>query len=138
MTKLPAAPFLDLIGISPPHIEDGKAVTDVELAPHHMNRLQSAHGGVIATLLDTAMVGAARAAATPDSRLATLEMKTSFMRPGKGKLRCEAGCVHASGTLAFCEADIRDVAGKLIATGSGTYRYVVGSASPRSAAAGTP
>ena len=60
MTTLPAAPFLDLIGISPPSMEDGKAVTEVDLAPHHMNRLESAHGGVIATLLDTAMVGAAQ------------------------------------------------------------------------------
>jgi uncharacterized protein (TIGR00369 family) len=124
MAKLPPAPFLDHIGIAPPRMEAGAAVTEVELSPHHMNRLQSAHGGVIATLLDTAMVGAARAAAAPESRLATIEMKTAFMRPGKGKLRCEARCVHASRTLAFCEAVIRDASGKLVATGSGTYRYV--------------
>lgn len=126
MAELPPAPFIELLGIRHKGVHDGVAVSEVELAPHHMNRLQTAHGGVIATLLDNAMVSAGRAAAGPEARLATIEMKTSFMRAGRGMLRCKARCVHSTKTLAFCEAEVRDASDKLVATGSATLRYVVG------------
>lgn len=124
MEQLPPVPFLDLLGIRHKGMKDGRAVTEVELVHHHMNRLHAAHGGVIATLLDTAMVGAARASAAVDVRVATLEMKTSFMRLGQGTLRCEAQCLHHSSSLAFCEAVVRDSDGRLVASGSATYRYL--------------
>ena len=126
MAKLSPAPFIEYVGIRSNPGESGVAISEVELAPHHMNRLNTAHGGVIATLLDNAMVSAARLAAGPEARLATIEMKISFMRAGRGTLRCTARCAHSSGTLAFCDAEVHDRSGKLVATGSSTLRYVVG------------
>ncbi len=101
-------------------------MSEVELQPHHLNRIDSAHGGLIATLLDNAMVNAGRAAAEPDARLATIEMKISYMRAGKGALRCTARCLHTTTKLAFCAAEVRDASGKLVATASSTLQYVVG------------
>jgi len=126
MTLLPPAPFVEHVNIDNQGVKDGVAVSEVELQPHHMNRIESAHGGLIATLLDNAMVSAGRAAAGPDARLATIEMKLSFMRAGKGTLRCTARCLHSTSKLAFCEGEVRDAAGKLIATASSTMQYVVG------------
>jgi uncharacterized protein (TIGR00369 family) len=136
MAHLPSAPFLEHIGIQHKGVEAGVATTEVELAPHHMNRLGVAHGGVISTLLDTAMVGAARAVGAPGCGIATIEMKTSFMRAGRGMLRCSARCVHHSSTLAFCEAEVRSADGKLVAGASGTYRYLPGAMAVR--VSGTP
>ena len=82
---------------------------------------------IIATLLDNAMVSAGRAAAGPEARLATIEMKLSFMRAGKGSLRCTAKCLHSTSRLAFCEGEVRDASGNLIATASSTMQYVAGS-----------
>jgi len=127
MSSLPPAPFVEHVNIKNHGVEDGIAVSEVELLHHHMNRIESAHGGLIATLLDNAMVSAGRAAAGPDARLATIEMKLSFMRAGKGTLRCTARCLHSTSKLAFCEGEVRDAAGKLIATASSTMQYVVGS-----------
>ena len=127
MTILPPAPFVEHVNINNHGVKDGVAVSEVQLLPHHMNRIQSAHGGLIATLLDNAMVSAGRAAAGPDSRLATIEMKLSFMRAGKGTLRCTARCLHSTSKLAFCEGEVRDTSGNLIATASSTMQYVLGS-----------
>ena len=127
MTTLPPAPFVEHVNILNHGVKDGIAVSEVELRPHHMNRIESAHGGLIATLLDNAMVSAGRAAAGPDARLATIEMKLSFMRAGKGTLRCTAKCLHSTSRLAFCEGEVRDSGGKLIATATSTMQYVVGS-----------
>lgn len=127
MHVLPPAPFVEHVNIRNHGVKDGIAVSEVELLPHHMNRIQSAHGGLIATLLDNAMVSAGRAVAGPEARLATIEMKLSFMRAGTGSLRCTAKCVHSTSRLAFCEGEVRDVAGNLIATASSTLQYVAGS-----------
>jgi len=103
------------------------AVSEVDLKPHHLNRIESAHGGLIATLLDNAMVNAGRAVSGPDARLATIEMKISNMRTGKGSLRCTARCLHTTAKLAFCDAEVRDLSGKLVATASITLQYIIGS-----------
>jgi len=127
MITLPPAPFVAHVGIRNNGMETGVAVSEVDLDHHHMNRIESAHGGLIATLLDSAMVSAGRAAAGPDARLATIEMKLSFMRAGKGTLRCTARCLHSTSKLAFCEGEVRDGAGNLVATASSTMQYVIGS-----------
>lgn len=108
-------------------MEGDVAVSFVQLESHHLNRIESAHGGLIATLLDNAMVNAARAVSGPDARLATIEMKINFMRSGKGALRCTARCRHSTAKLAFCDAEVHDASGKLVATASSTLQYVVGS-----------
>jgi uncharacterized protein (TIGR00369 family) len=126
MKTLSPAPFIAHVGIVARPAEADTAVSEVELQPHHLNRIDSAHGGLIATLLDNAMVNAGRAAAEPDARLATIEMKISYMRAGKGALRCTARCLHTTTKLAFCAAEVRDASGKLVATASSTLQYVVG------------
>lgn len=126
MNPLPATPFVAHVGIVAQPMEGDVAVSVVQLEPHHLNRIDSAHGGLIATLLDHAMVNAARARSGPDARLATIEMKINYMRAGKGLLKCEAQCRHATAKLAFCEADVTDSSGKLVATASSTLQYVVG------------
>ena len=69
------------------------------------------------TLLDVAMAHAARspaATARTTSGVVTIEMKTSFMRPGRGRLRRHAaGACTARASMAFCEATVFDAEGQL-------------------------
>lgn len=127
MKLLPVAPFVNHVGIVAQAMEGDVAVSVVQLEPYHLNRIESAHGGLIATLLDNAMVNAARAVSGQDARLATIEMKINFMRAGKGSLRCIARCRHSTAKLAFCDAEVHDASGKLVATASSTLQYVIGS-----------
>jgi uncharacterized protein (TIGR00369 family) len=80
------------------------------------------------TLLDVAMAQAARSVNRDQPGwgpgVVTVEMKTSFMRPGEGDLRAEGKLVHRTPTLAFCEGRIYNAAGQLTAHATGTFKYL--------------
>jgi acyl-coenzyme A thioesterase PaaI-like protein len=51
----------------------------------------------------------------------TVELKVSFIEPGEGKLIAEGRCLRAGKSLAFCEGEVRDQSGKLVAKALGTF-----------------
>jgi acyl-coenzyme A thioesterase PaaI-like protein len=53
--ELPAAPFADLVGLEPVSAEEGRVVFAAVPEARHDNALGTAHGGLAATLLDSAM-----------------------------------------------------------------------------------
>jgi len=121
-------PFVENLGLELHSLSDGAAELRVDVQEAHLNSWEVAHGGVIMTLLDVAMAHAARSVHRhlPDfgPGVVTVEMKTSFMRPGEGELRCIAKLLHRSTTLAFCEASVLGGDGKLCAHGTGTFKYL--------------
>ena len=58
--------------------------------------------------------------------VATIEMKTSFMRPAEGRLRAEGLLLDKTTTLAFTEGRVFDAAGRLCAHATGTFKYLRG------------
>lgn len=80
------------------------------------------------TLLDVAMAHAARSVHRhlPDlgPGVVTVEMKTSFMRPGEGELRAVGRLLHRSTTMAFCEGSVYAADRKLCAHATGTFKYL--------------
>ena len=116
-------PFLDFLGMQFRRSEGGAGEVELALKPHLMNSFDMAHGGVTMTLLDVAMAMAARSM-TPDFRgVVTIEMKTTFLRPGRGTLRAIGRCVHRTGSMAFCEAEVLDAQDLTVARASGTFKY---------------
>ena len=114
-------PFASHLGIRLRSRGEGRAILEVELTPELMNSWESAHGGVIMTLLDVAMAVAAR---TMDPRAVgaiTVEMKTSFIGTCSGTLVAEGRCIHLGKSVAFCEGEARDAAGTVVAKASGTF-----------------
>jgi uncharacterized protein (TIGR00369 family) len=117
-------PFIRYLGIRPIGASQSGAELVLDLEPHHLNRFDMAHGGVLMTMLDLVMAQACRAA-DPDLRPAiTVEMKTAFVQAGRNALRCTGTCLHHTGSLAFAEARAVDAAGGLVAFGSGTFKYM--------------
>jgi acyl-coenzyme A thioesterase PaaI-like protein len=53
----------------------------------------------------------------------TVEMKVSFMQPGRGELRAFARVLHRTTTMAYCEGEIRDSEGNFVAKALGTFKY---------------
>lgn len=121
-------PFAEALGLELWEGVDGEAQVRIDLARQHLNSGGVAHGGVLMSVLDVAMAYAARSAdpvaLAMDSRLVTLEMKTSFMRPATGSLRATGKLLHRSGTLAFCEATVVDGDGQLCAHATGTFKVL--------------
>ena len=129
MLKFPShIPFVEALGFELHRFEGGQAEVQLDLSQAHLNSWDVAHGGVLMTLLDVAMAHAARSphAAEPDHGpgVVTIEMKTSFMRPGEGRLSAQAKLLHRSATLAFCEGSVVDAAGRLCAHATATFKYL--------------
>lgn len=104
-------------------VGEGRAVFAVEPDERHYNGLGIAHGGLAATLLDSAL-GCAINTLMPAGRVfTTLEMKINYVRPMRqetGEVRCEAEVLHAGGRVATAEGRITDASGKLYAHGTAT------------------
>ena len=85
------------------------------------------HGGAVASLVDTAGASAVFAGHDFDkgARAATVSMTVNYMGAGRSAdLIAEATCVKRGRDLNFSEIEVRDVEGKLVATGSLVYRIV--------------
>ena len=104
-------------------VEGGRAVFTVEPDERHYNGLGIAHGGLAATLLDSAL-GCAINTMMPAGRVfTTLEMKINYVRPMRretGEVRCEARVIHVGGRVGSAEGRIVDARGKLYAHGTAT------------------
>ncbi len=119
-------PFVEALGVELHRFGDGASELRLDLAPTHLNTWQVAHGGVSMTMLDVAMALAARSGHGQGSGVATIEMKTSFLRPAQGQLRAVGRLLHSTATLAFCEGTLHDGSGALCASASGTFKYLRG------------
>jgi uncharacterized protein (TIGR00369 family) len=125
-------PFVEAMGFELLHMHDGEAEIALTLRADQHNSLNMAHGGVTMTLLDVTMAHAARSAdvsaAAPPGTLGrgviTVEMKTTFMRPGVGRLTARGRVLSRTITLAFCEASLFDEAGVLVAHATGSFKYL--------------
>lgn len=121
-------PFLEPIGCELQRFEDGEAEITLDVAERHTNSFGVAHGGLLMTLLDAAMAHAARSLnrGQPDGGpgLVTLEMKTSFMRPGVGAIRAVGQVMHATASLAFTEGKVLDAKGRVCAHATATFKFL--------------
>lgn len=118
-------PFITELGIEFISASDGRATVALDLKPRHLNSWAVAHGGVLMTLLDVAMAVAGRSLDPDASGGVTVEMKTSFLQPGKAGARLTATghAFHRSTTMAFCDGEVRDANDRLIAKAMGTFKY---------------
>jgi uncharacterized protein (TIGR00369 family) len=122
-------PFVVELGCQLERFEDGEAELSLVLDPLvHTNSFGVAHGGVVMTLLDVAMAHAARSRHKDEPGcgpgIVTIEMKSSFMRPGLGRLRALGTVLHASAKMVFCEARVLNEAGELCAHATGTFKFL--------------
>ena len=116
-------PFVSHLGFELAEFDGGRSQVDFEPRPEHLNSFHVTHGGALMTLLDVTMATAARSV-QQDMGVVTIEMKTTFMQPARGRLAGKGRLMHRTATLAFTEGTVYDEAGKACAHATGTFRYV--------------
>ena len=124
-------PFARMLGFELLRFADGEAAVAAELREELSNSWGVAHGGMMMTLLDVCMAHAARAPLTgappaEDRGAVTIEMKTSFLKPGLGRLVARGSVLRRSPSLLFCEGRIVDAEGELVAHATGTFKLLRG------------
>jgi len=121
--ELPPPPIGLLLDFRIAEITEGSAVFLVTPAEFHYNPIGVVHGGVAATLLDSAMGCAVHSTLPAGASYTTLEIKVNYVRAMSaetGEVRCEAKTIHVGGRTATAEGKIVDERGKLYAHGTTT------------------
>jgi len=118
-----APPIAVLMGFSLSDVSEGRVVFTIEAAEYLYNPLGTVHGGVTATLMDSAMGCAVHSTLPVGSGYTTLELKANYIRAitsETGIIHCEGKIIHVGGRIATAEARVTDSNGKLYAHGTTT------------------
>jgi uncharacterized protein (TIGR00369 family) len=121
--ELSPPPFAALLDFDLVEVSEGRATFAVNPAEYHYNPIGVVHGGLAATLLDSALGCAVHSMLPAGAGYTTLEIKVNFIRAmtaETGRVRCEAKIVHSGARTATAEGRIVDEAGKLYAHGTTT------------------
>jgi uncharacterized protein (TIGR00369 family) len=121
--ELPPAPIQQLLDFALVEVEQGRVVFTAEPAEQHYNPIGIVHGGLAATLLDSAMGACVHSTLAGGEGYTTLETKLNLVRAvtaATGTVRAEGRVVHRGRQVATAEGDLRDGDGRLLAHGTST------------------
>ena len=101
--------------------DDGVSIVEWDATPDYAFPTESGwivHGGLVTTLLDTAMGGACWTVLEESETFLTADLRAEFLRATRpGTIRAEGRVVHRTRRIVFCEADAFDEAGERLAAG---------------------
>jgi uncharacterized protein (TIGR00369 family) len=123
MIELPHAPVAELLGFDLTELGDGQATFRMDPGERHYNPLGTVHGGVAATLLDSAMGVAVHTTLDEGETYTTLELKVNYVRAitqDTGTVVATGSVIHRGGRVATAEARLTDADGRLLAHGTST------------------
>jgi uncharacterized protein (TIGR00369 family) len=121
--ELPPPPIAVLMGMWITEVSEGRVVFAAEPSEYHYNPLGTVHGGVMATLMDSALGCAVQSMLPAATSYTTLELKVNYLRPitaKTGTVYCEGKIIHVGGRIATAEGRLTDAGGKLYAHGTTT------------------
>ena len=96
-------------------------------AERHFQPFGIVHGGVLATLIDTATFWAAYARLPQDMGLVNIDLKLNYLQPAiSGRLTARGRCIRPGRTLSYTEAHVYDEKGDLLAHGTSTLMALPG------------
>jgi uncharacterized protein (TIGR00369 family) len=105
------------------HVGDGEATFEIEPAEFHFNPLGTVHGGVISTLLDSALGCAVQTKCPEGVTYTTVDLNVTFIRPvllTTGRLSARAEVINVGRKVGTARAELTDADGKVFATATTT------------------
>jgi uncharacterized protein (TIGR00369 family) len=141
--ELPPPPIATLLGFDLVEVDEGRVVFTAVPGPEHYNPIGMVHGGLAATLIDSAAGCAVHTTLPVGTGYTTTDVQVRFVRPitrDTGRIECIGEVVHRGRTLVTAEA--RVVAGeRLLAHGTASLLILpsdarTGSTAPPASASG--
>ena len=121
--SVPPPPIAELMRMMLTDADVGTATFTCEPDESHYNPIGTVHGGLVCTLLDSA-VGCAVQTTLPQGKgYTSVEIKVNYLRPvhaHTGTLTCVGTVTKPGSRVAFAEGSVTDSEGRLLATASST------------------
>ena len=119
-------PFAKMLGIKVDSMEAGHAVLSMEMRDDLMRNHGIAHGGVAASLIDSAMAMAIQPLLAENEWTTTVDLTIHYLRPlSEGSARAAARVVRAGKRIITVSAELFDHNDRLAATAISTYLRAV-------------
>lgn len=118
---LPGAPFASHTAMLVTEVAPGTVTFECRPDASHYNPLGTVHGGLIATLLDSAVGCATHTTLPAGTGFTSIEIKVNFLRPvsaASGPLTCIGRVTKSGRRVTFAEATATDNQDKVVATAS--------------------
>ena len=119
------APFPRLLGLELVDLKFGEAVLKLKMRDDLRQPYGLLHGGVTASLIDTATAFALISSQERTEQSTTVDLTVHYLRPHtEGEIVCTARIVRAGRRISTISAEVVNEEGKLIATALSTYLKV--------------
>lgn len=121
------SPFYKLLNMKIEVAREDYALLSIMIEEKHLQFLQTVHGGVLASLADSAAAWPILSSGSLRDIPVTVEMKINFLKPVvMGKLIAEARVIHRGSKVFVCDVEVKDYRNSLIAKSLVTYYLVSG------------
>ena len=125
--RLRGSEFYGWAGIELVDASPGVVEVAFQAGPEHVNLQGLVHGGMLATVADTAMGLAVRTILEPGRRHVTVQLGVEFLSPGRpGRIVARGRSVKIGSQLGFAEADVVDTRDRLLARAHSTLSVTTG------------
>ncbi len=127
ITIVKDSPYPSHMSMALNKIKLDRAEVVLDLGPYHMQPFGIVHGGVLATLIDTATFWSAFLCLPEDTGLVNVDLKLNYLKPAmEGRLTAFGTCIQAGKSISYSEARVEDKSGKIIAHGTSTLMALPG------------
>jgi uncharacterized protein (TIGR00369 family) len=104
-----------------------QAVVKLKTEQCHLQPFGIVHGGVLATLIDTATFWSVFLRLPEDAGLVNIDLKVNYLKSvSTGAMTAQGRCIRAGRSINYAEASVKDKEGNLVAHGTSTLMVLPG------------
>ena len=122
-----ASPFPDHMSMRLLEVAMDRAVLELKTAQCHLQAFGIVHGGVLATLIDTATFWSVYMRIPEGAGLVNIDLKMNYLRPVEnGLLIAEGRAIRSGNSISYAETNVLNEKRELIAHGTSTLMTLPG------------
>jgi len=122
MTILNSSPYYQHMGMKAVHCADGTSRLEIRAEEHTKNLYGTVHGGVLASLVDSACGVALGTMLEEGESAVTVDLRINYIAPVReGLLIAEGKAIHRGRNTGVAEATLHNENGVLVAKGMTTH-----------------